>query len=371
MMMMTSREKEKRKSSSSSKTPIIAGAVAGVVSRFCIAPLDVVKIRLQLQPRLLSQSTTPIPTTGTIYNGIYDTMRTIVREEGVTALWKGNIPAELLYLTYGAAQFFFYAQTQSFLSSSPLTSHLPTTMINTCSGGIAGGIATSITYPFDLLRTRFAASKGTTTSTTTSSSSNNSNTGGSSVGNKRVYSSLRSAITGIYKDEGIKGFYRGGAAAVIQIVPHMGLFFGSYEGIKAGLLRLPSPITYLPPSLSSSSNTTSNNHPILQSLAGMGSVDAVSGVLGGVIAKTGVFPLDTIRKRLQVQGPTRTGYVNGDIPVYEGVVRCGREVVRREGWRGLYRGLTVSLVKAAPASAVTMWTYGRAVEVVGWFEERE
>ncbi|KAF3259591.1 mitochondrial thiamine pyrophosphate transporter [Orbilia oligospora] len=368
-----------RKSSSSSKTPIIAGAVAGVVSRFCIAPLDVVKIRLQLQPRLLSQSTTSIPTTGTIYNGIYDTMRTIIREEGVTALWKGNIPAELLYLTYGAAQFFFYAQTQSFLSSSPLTSHLPTTMINTCSGGIAGGIATSITYPFDLLRTRFAASKGTTTSTTTTNSSssssssisNNSNTGGSSVGNKRVYTSLRGAITGIYRDEGIRGFYRGGAAAIIQIVPHMGLFFGSYEGIKAGLLRLPNPITYLPPSLSSSPNTTSTNHPILQSLAGMGSVDAVSGVLGGVIAKTGVFPLDTIRKRLQVQGPTRTGYVNGDIPVYEGVVRCGREVVRREGWRGLYRGLTVSLVKAAPASAVTMWTYGRAVEVVGWFEERE
>ncbi|KAK6504225.1 mitochondrial thiamine pyrophosphate transporter [Arthrobotrys conoides] len=352
-MMMTSREKEKGRSSTSSKTPIIAGAVAGVVSRFCIAPLDVVKIRLQLQPRLLSPSTSPV-VTGTIYNGIYDTMKTIVREEGVTALWKGNIPAELLYLTYGAAQFFFYAQTQSILSSSLLASHLPTTVINTCSGGIAGGIATSITYPFDLLRTRFAASKGR---------------GGNSSGNgdKRVYTSLRGAITNIYTSEGIKGFYRGGAAAIIQIVPHMGLFFGSYEGIKAGLLRLPSPLSYLPPTTSKNQG----NHPILNSLAGMGSIDAISGILGGVIAKTGVFPLDTIRKRLQVQGPTRTGYGNGDIPVYEGVVRCGREVVRREGWRGLYRGLTVSLVKAAPASAVTMWTYGRAVEVVGWFEGRE
>ncbi|RVD82671.1 uncharacterized protein DFL_007089 [Arthrobotrys flagrans] len=347
--MMTSREKDKR-----SSTPIIAGAVAGVVSRFCIAPLDVVKIRLQLQPQPLPNASIP-PTTpaavaaGTIYDGIYGTMKTIVKEEGITALWKGNIPAELLYLTYGAAQFFTYAQTQSFLSSSPLTSHFPVTMINTCSGGIAGGLATSITYPFDLLRTRFAASKGV---------------GGSGGG---VYTSIRGAVTGIWRDEGICGFYRGGAAAVIQIVPYMGLFFGSYEGVKAGLLRLPSPTSYLPPEITK----TAKDHPIISSIAGRGSIDAIAGILGGIVAKTGVFPLDTIRKRLQVQGPTRGKYVHGDIPVYEGVVRCGREVVRREGWRGLYRGLAVSLVKAAPASAVTMWTYGRAVEVVGWAEGRE
>ncbi|KAK6342901.1 mitochondrial thiamine pyrophosphate transporter [Orbilia javanica] len=367
--MMMSREKEKRTGRSSlNKTPIIAGAVAGVVSRFCIAPLDVVKIRLQLQPQLLSQTSPTITyntpaaaaaaaRAGTIYNGIYGTMKTIVKEEGVTALWKGNIPAELLYLTYGAAQFFIYAQIQTLLSTSPITSHLPTTVINTCSGGIAGGLATSVTYPLDLLRTRFAASKGS-----------------SGGGDKRgVYSSIRGAIAGIYKDEGIPGFYRGGAAAVLQIVPYMGLFFGSYEGVKAGLLHLPPPTSYLPffNPTSSSSSSPSNPNPILQSLAGSGSIDAISGVMGGIIAKTGVFPLDTIRKRLQVQGPTRLGYVHGDIPVYEGVLKCGRDVVRREGWRGLYRGLTVSLVKAAPASAVTMWTYGRAVEVIGWFEGRE
>ncbi|KAF3928124.1 Mitoferrin-1 [Arthrobotrys entomopaga] len=355
---MTSREGSGGRRSN--KTPIIAGAVAGVISRFCIAPLDVVKIRLQLQPQLLSHhhhvgvgfsalahGGGGGAVLGTVYKGIYGTMKTIVQEEGITALWKGNIPAELLYLTYGATQFFTYTQCKLLLSSNQHSSSsnvlLPTGIINSLSGGFAGGIATSITYPFDLLRTRFAASKA-------------------KGRDGRVYKSLPAAIVGIYRAEGIKGFYRGGFAAVVQIVPYMGLFFGSYEGIKTALNKIPAPniIEYMV--------EDERHRAVVENVVGRGSVDAVSGTLAGIWAKTGVFPLDTIRKRLQVQGPTRGQYVHGDIPVYEGVVRCGREIVRREGWRGLYRGLTVSLIKAAPASAVTMWTYGRVVEALGWID---
>ncbi|KAK6540956.1 mitochondrial thiamine pyrophosphate transporter [Orbilia ellipsospora] len=348
---MMSREGSSRRRSN--KTPIIAGAVAGVISRFVIAPLDVVKIRLQLQPQLLPQNVSALANggggggggaaLGTVYKGIYGTMKTIVQEEGITALWKGNIPAELLYLTYGATQFFTYTQCKSILSSNQYSSTLPTGIINSLSGGFAGGVATSITYPFDLLRTRFAASKARGR-------------------DGRVYKSLAAAIGGIYRIEGVRGFYRGGFAAVVQIVPYMGLFFGSYEGIRATLSKIPAPdIDFVDEQYRS----------LVENVVGRGSVDAVSGTLAGILAKTGVFPLDTIRKRLQVQGPTRGQYVHGDIPVYEGVVKCGKEILRREGWRGLYRGLTVSLIKAAPASAVTMWTYGRVVEAVGWIDGQD
>ena len=79
-------------------------------------------------------------------------------------------------------------------------------------------------------------------------------------------------------------------------------------------------------------------------------------------AKTGVFPLDLVRKRTQVQGPTRARYVHRNIPEYAGgTLATARAVVRAEGLRGLYRGLTVSLVKAAPATAVTLWTYERVL----------
>lgn len=178
-------------------------------------------------------------------------------------------------------------------------------------GAVAGGFATTLTYPLDLLRTRFAAQ-----------------------GIDRVYTSLAASVRDIARHEGPKGFFRGCSAAVGQIVPYMGLFFTSYETLKIALADYPFPI---------------------------GSGDALAGVIASVVSKTAVFPLDTIRKRLQVQGPTRSRYVHRNIPLYQGVFSTLRMIIRREGLRGLYRGLPVSLIKAAPASAVTMWTYERTM----------
>ena len=52
----------------------------------------------------------------------------------------------------------------------------------------------------------------------------------------------------------------------------------------------------------------------------------------------------------------------------QGIWKTGKTIVAREGWRGLYRGLSIGLVKSAPASAITMWTYERALKV---FKEME
>lgn len=120
-------------------------------------------------------------------------------------------------------------------------------------------------------------------------------------------------------------------------MPYMGLFFASYEFLKTSLAGYSFPV---------------------------GSGDALAGVTASVASKTAVFPLDTVRKRLQVQGPTRSRYVHRNIPLYKGVASTLRVIVRREGPRGLYRGLPVSLIKAAPASAVTMWTYERTMSLL-------
>ena len=186
------------------------------------------------------------------------------------------------------------------------------------SGAVAGATATTFTYPLDLLRTRFAAQ-----------------------GPDRVYASLRGGIRDIWREEGTKGFFQGIGAGVGQVVPYMGLFFSAYETLRPPLSALSLPF---------------------------GSGDATAGVLASVLAKTGVFPLDSIRKRLQVQGPSRARYVGGKIPLYgEGVWKTGKAIVSREGWQGLYRGLGVGLVKSAPASAITMWTYERAMKIMKEF----
>lgn len=293
------------KDEGSNKQVILAGATAGLISRFCIAPLDVVKIRLQLQVQ---------PAVSTINKGAIRTAKNIVKEEGIRALWKGNVPAEFLYLLYGGAQFSTYHGVASLLRNNALGVRLPDAAESFVCGAVAGGVATATTYPLDLLRTRFAAQ-----------------------GRERVYHSLRACIRDIYRSEGPHGYFRGLGAGVGQVVPYMGLFFANYETLRV---------------------------PLAQLHWAFGSGDAVAGVLAGILAKTGVFPLDLVRKRLQVQGPSRERYVYQNIPVYKGVTSTLRAIVRQEGWRGLYGGLTVSLVKAAPASAITMWTYGRALNVL-------
>ncbi|KAK1755337.1 mitochondrial carrier domain-containing protein [Echria macrotheca] len=294
---------------------VAAGSTAGLISRFVTAPLDVVKIRLQLQTHSLSDPRSHLDLHGgPVYKGTLPTMRAIIRHEGLTGLWKGNVPAELLYLCYGAVQFTAYRQVAQLLQrfAGP-QNRLPQSAESFIAGGTAGAAATAVTYPLDLLRTRFAAQ-----------------------GNDRVYASLPRALAQIYREEGIRGFYRGLAPGLAQIVPFMGIFFAAYETLRVPLDGLSLPFS---------------------------SGDAVAGVAASVIAKTGSFPLDLVRKRIQVQGPTRARYIHKNIPEYHGMVGTLRAILRMEGPRGLYRGLTVSLFKAAPASAVTMWTYERALRL--------
>ena len=253
--------------------------------------------------------------------GIYGTFRHIIRDEGVTALWKGNIPAEGLYLSYGALQFLTYRTVNIALGSDDNPIKLNAPARSFISGAFAGTVATTATYPLDLLRTRFAAQ-----------------------GTDKVYLGLRYAVQEIHAREGLKGFFRGLGAANAQIVPYMGLFFTLYEGFKPLIHNAPVPLDW------------------------MVSADGFAGILASIFSKTAVYPLDTVRKRLQVQGPSRGRYVHSNIPEYNGVVGTLRLIVRREGLRGMYRGLTVALVKAAPTSAVTIWTFERAMGVIRMFD---
>jgi solute carrier family 25 thiamine pyrophosphate transporter 19 len=269
-----------------------------------------VKIRQQLQVHHWREASA---VAGPTYHGVLSTMRTIVRDEGVTALWKGNISAELLYVTYGASQFYIYRRTQAMLDQAP---YLPHTSHAFISGACAGSVATVMTYPLDSLRTRFAAQ-----------------------GSEKVYTSLSYAVGHIYRHEGSRGFYRGFSTALLQIVPNLAIFFGTYEPLRA----------------------------LYRDLAPVGASDwgsAVAGAVAGVIAKTTIFPLDLLRKRLQVQGVTRNLYVHKNIPIYQNTWRALLTISRYEGFRGLFKGLFVSLLKAAPNSAITMFVYEHVVNML-------
>ena len=84
----------------------------------------------------------------------------------------------------------------------------------------------------------------------------------------------------------------------------------------------------------------------------------VAGGIAGAVSKTLVYPLDTIRKRLQIQGPHLQHFSVDSIPRHETVGGVVKKIVEKEGWRGFYKGWSVSMVKAVPASAVTFAVYG-------------
>jgi hypothetical protein len=81
------RDQEKQPSAAQNAA---AGAIAGFTARMAVAPVDLAKIRLQLQQGRVS------PTTPLKYRGMIQTMTTVAKEEGFLALWKGNIPAQLM-----------------------------------------------------------------------------------------------------------------------------------------------------------------------------------------------------------------------------------------------------------------------------------
>ncbi|ESZ93762.1 thiamine pyrophosphate carrier 1 [Sclerotinia borealis F-4128] len=313
---------EHLKDEGSKTQSMIAGATAGLIARFMIAPLDVVKIRLQLQSHSASDPLSQRDLRGSpIYKGTLPTIKRIFQEEGLPGLWKGNIPAELMYVSYSAIQFTTYRSVTLALQDAAGEHRMPAAAESFIAGASAGAVATTATYPLDLLRTRFAAQ-----------------------GVERVYTSLRASIREIAINEGPRGFFQGLGAGVGQIIPYMGIFFATYESLRLPLGTLNMPF---------------------------GSGDASAGVIASVIAKTGIFPFDLIRKRLQVQGPTRERYVHKNIPVYNGVFKTMQHIIQNEGYRGLYRGLTVSLFKAAPASAITMWTYERVLQLLLKWEKAQ
>lgn len=304
----------------------LAGAISGAISRTLTSPLDVIKIRFQVQLEptsswALLQRSLSKPSK---YTGIMQASKDIFREEGLPGFWRGNVPALLMYMPYTAIQFTVLHKLKTLASGSSKTEdHLQLSpYLAYVSGGIAGCAATIGSYPFDLLRTILA-----------------------SQGEPKIYPNMRSAFMDIMQTRGFRGLYAGLSPTLVEIIPYAGLQFGTYDTFKRWMMawnnRLP--------------NTSMINHG--------GSLSSfqlfLCGFAAGTCAKAVCHPLDVVKKRFQIEGLARHPKYGARVEnsAYKNMYHALWQILRVEGFAGLYKGIYPSLIKSAPAGAVTFVAY--------------
>ncbi len=84
-----------------------------------------------------------------------------------------------------------------------------------------------------------------------------------------------------------------------------------------------------------------------------------SGSVAGLVSSTATFPLDLIRRRMQLQG-------QGGCEVhYTSYSHAFSTVIRREGFQGLYHGILPEYYKVVPGVAIAFCTYELMKSMLG------
>ncbi|KAJ5619491.1 Mitochondrial carrier protein [Penicillium lagena] len=125
------------------------GFVADLAASIVYVPSEVLKTRLQLQGRYNN----PFFHSGYNYRSTGDAFRTIVRQEGVSALFHGYKATIFRDLPFSALQFAFYEQEQT-LAKRWVGQRDIGLKLEILTAATAGGMAGVITCPLDVVKTR-------------------------------------------------------------------------------------------------------------------------------------------------------------------------------------------------------------------------
>ena len=331
---------------------MIAGGISGLVARFFTAPLDVLKISAQLKPRnkiigihennvntktSTNRSNVGISSFrissednfkgqvgkknqnflkfGSNGSDIISIAKEIMKRDGIKGFFKGNVPGMTMYLLYGSVQFSTYSFLNSRLKIFNNNKEAPKyyeSLNSLINGALAGTSACILTYPLDILKTRFVAMPS------------------------KNRESIFKEILQIYKYEnGIRGFYKGCSASIGTFGLATSLIFSIYETLTIFIEKNPE-FGFMTP--------------------------FVSG-LTGITSKTITFPFDTVRRRIQIMQAKNLEKLTTESGIYKSYNMKKRffsiasQIIKTEGILALYQGLTVGLIKSAPTTAISLSVY--------------
>ena len=339
----------------------LAGAWAGAVARTTIAPLDVIKIRFQVQREAVSSSSSSSSPSSSAaaaavlggaqrskavgkYRGVVQALTCVVKEEGVVGLWRGTVPGLLLTIPYTAVQFFtletFKSATAKYRTRNQTERKIfdSERLLSFVGGACAGVAATAASYPFDVLRTTMAAQ-----------------------GVPRQYPTMLHAARGLVAKRGVLGgMYAGIGVTIVEIIPYAALQFGLYDIFTTLYDRADR--------AEGSRSQADTGRRTKVDWSYLASKPFLCGLASGFIAKFATHPLDVVKKRYQVAGLTRSSSYGKGFGVQEvavlGILKLLSRTMKEEGLHGIYKGVTPSLLKSAPSAAITFAMYSMALEYI-------
>ncbi|XP_029503991.1 calcium-binding mitochondrial carrier protein SCaMC-2-B isoform X3 [Oncorhynchus nerka] len=225
---------------------LVAGGAAGAVSRTCTAPLDRLKVLMQVHA------------TRTNSMCIAGGFTHMIREGGMRSLWRGNGMNVIKIAPESAIKFMAYEQIKRLIGSNQETLGILERFV---AGSLAGAIAQSSIYPMEVLKTRLA------------------------LRNTGQFSGIADCAKHIFRKEGMAAFYKGYIPNLIGIIPYAGIDLAVYETLKNSWLQR---------------YATDSADPGVFVLLACGTTSSTCGQLAS-------YPLALVRTRMQAQATIEGG----------------------------------------------------------------
>ncbi|KAK1759431.1 putative mitochondrial carrier protein [Echria macrotheca] len=318
----------------------IAGGMAGSVAKTIVAPLDRVKILFQAHnPQFVKY-------TGSWF-GVGGAIKEIYHQDGAMGLYRGHSATLLRIFPYAAIKFIAYEQIRNVII--PHREH-ETPFRRLISGSLAGVTSVFFTYPLEVIRVRMAFETRKDARTTFRAIcsqiyhetprqkplATNYASGTAAV--------AATAVNTVTPRSGLVNFYRGFSSTLLGMVPYAGMSFLTHDTV-GDILRHPTLAEWT--TLPQPENAMPGKAAPLRSWA-----ELFSGGVAGLISQTASYPLEVIRRRMQVGGAVGDGHR----------LRIGetaRLIMKERGFRGFFVGLTIGYVKVVPMAAAAFYTYER------------
>lgn len=280
---------------------LVAGGGAGFMESCICHPLDTVKTRMQLQRNRGAAM------------GPFGTAAKIVKVEGVGALYKGLSAVVSGIVPKMAIRFSSFEWYKSIMAASDGTVSRPKTFLAGTLAGVTEAVI--VVTPMEVVKIRLQAQRHSLADPHDT---------------PRYRGTIHAAMI-IIKEEGFSALYKGVIPTVLRQATNQAVNFTAYQEIKDRIL------SYSPGEKELKS---------WQSFL----VGGISGAMGPMANS----PIDVIKTRLQKQR-----IVPGETPKYNGVVGTITTMLKEEGIRSFYKGLSPRLMRIVPGQAITFAVYER------------